>query len=132
MRAGSRFRRCWFFAFEMPFSRLRHAFAMPSDRLRGRSCKALGLSNLRSDSPLDCAHLGGSYLDPIGASNSSSTLGSSGVSNVVRANSVRGLLFHTGSGEAPVSVAHCCLERSDHQLKTNVTCSTSNRGYCCA
>ena len=105
MRADSWFRRYWFFAFPTPFFRLRLVFATPSDRLRNRSCKALGLSNLRSDSPLDSTHVEGSYLDPVGASDGSSRFGSLGVSNVVRANSVVGLLFHTdSSGQAPFGI----------------------------
>ena len=82
MRAGSRFRRYWFFAFRLPSFRLRHVFATPSDRLRDRACKAPGLSNLRSDSPLDSSHVGSSYLDRVGASDDSSTSGSLGVSAV--------------------------------------------------
>lgn len=66
MRAGSRFRWYWLFAFPLPFCRLRHVFGTPSDRLRDRSCKALGLSNLRSDSPLDFTYVGRSYLGPFG------------------------------------------------------------------
>jgi hypothetical protein len=53
MRADSWFRRHCLFAFALPFFRLRQVFAPPSDRLRDRSGNALGLSNLRSDSPLD-------------------------------------------------------------------------------
>ena len=83
MRAAPWFRRYWFFAFPLPFFRLRHVFATPSDRLRDRSGKALGLSNLRSDSPLDPGYVERSYLDSIGASNGYSTLGSLGVSYVV-------------------------------------------------
>ena len=72
MRAGSWFPRYWCFAFPLPFFRLRRVFATPSDRLRDRSGKAPGLSNLRSDSPLDSVHVGGSYLVPVGASNGTS------------------------------------------------------------
>ena len=73
MSADSWFRRC-FFAFTMPFFRLRRVFATPSACLRDRSGKALGLSNLRSDSPLDSVDVGRSYLDPIGVSSGSRTL----------------------------------------------------------
>jgi hypothetical protein len=97
MRADSWFRRYYSFAFPLPFFGLRYVFATPSDRLRDRPGKALGLSNLGSDSPLDCVHVGCSYLDAIGASNGSSTFGSLGVSYVVLANGVLGLLFDTDS-----------------------------------
>jgi len=93
MRADSWFRRHWFLAFPLPFFPLRNVFATPSDRLRDRSGKTLGLSNLLSDSPLDSVHVGRSYLDLIGASDGSTTSGSLGVSYVVAANGVRGLLF---------------------------------------
>ena len=50
MRADSWFRRYWYFAFPLPFFRLRFVFATPADRLRERPGKALGISNLRFDS----------------------------------------------------------------------------------
>ena len=107
MTAGSRFRRHRFFAFAMPSFRLRHVFATPSDRLRRVSCNVLGLSNLGSDSPLDFAHFGQWYLDWIGVLRGSSTLGSVGVSTVVRPNGVAaGLLLHVGSsGQAVIGRA---------------------------
>lgn len=123
MRAGSRFQPCWFFAFLMPFSRLRHVFVTPSARLRGRSSKAPGRSNLRSDSPLDSAYFGRWYLDSIGALNASGTLGLLAASVVVRANGVRGLLLDiASSGQAPVQdpVACCGLERRNNHLGVNV------------
>lgn len=134
MRAGPRSRRCWFFAFPLPSFRLRHVFATRSDRLRGRSCKAPGFSNLRSDSPLDSIHVERLYLDPVGASDGSSTSGSLGVSNVVRASSVVGLLFHTDSfGQALVldPVLRCRPERRDDQVSINVGSPTTshNRAY---
>jgi hypothetical protein len=98
--------------------RLRYVFATPSDRLRDRSGKALGLSKLRSDSPLDSVHVGRSYLDPIQALNGSSTLGSLGVSYVVLANGVLGVLFDTDSSAQALvldRIVHC-RERWDNQL----------------
>ncbi len=65
MRAGSQLRRPHIFAFPRPFSRLRHAFVTPSDPRRGRSCKSLRARYLLSDSPLDFATLGCSYLEPV-------------------------------------------------------------------
>ena len=124
MRAGSGFQRGWFFAFPMPLFRLRHVFATSSYRLRGRLCNALGLSNLRSDSPLDSALSGLSYLDSIGALNASSALGSLAVSTVLRANGVAGQLFQTASsGQAPLHghIADSCLECWDNQLTIKVT-----------
>ena len=127
MRADSWFRRYWFFRFPLPFFRLRYVFATPSDRLRDRSGKALGLSNFRSDSPRDPGYVERSYLDSIGASNgsrsSSSTLGSLGVSYVVPANGVPGLLFDTDSSAKALvldRIVHGCPERWDNQLSTNV------------
>jgi hypothetical protein len=130
MRVDSWFRRHWFFAFPLPFFRLRHVFGTPSARLRDRSGKALGLSNLRSDSPLDSVPVGASYLDSVGASNSSGTLGSVSASYFVLANGVLliGLLFDTDSAaQAPVEdhIVHCRLERRDNrrsesQARTNV------------
>lgn len=122
MRAGSRIQRCWFFAFLMPFSRLRHDFVTPSARLRGRSSKALGPSNLRSDSPLDSAHFGPWHLDSIGVLNVSGTFGLLAACVVVCVNAVRGpLLDVASSGQAPVHdpVACCGLERRDNQLRLN-------------
>ena len=132
MRVGSRFRRYRFLAFALPFFRLRYVFATPSDRLRDRSGKAPGLSNLRSDSPLDSFHVGRSYLDRIG-SNGSSTLGSLGVSYVVLANGVLGLLFDTDSSAQALvldRIVDCRPERWDNQLSTHVGSTTShNRAY---
>jgi hypothetical protein len=125
MRVDSWFRRHWFFAFPLPFFRLRHVFGTPSARLRDRSGKALGLSNLRSDSPLDFVDIGRSYLGYVAASNSYSTSGSLGGSYVVLANGVPGLLFDTdSSGQALVldRKVHCRPERSecwDNQPSTN-------------
>jgi len=127
VRAGSRFRRYWFFAFALPFFRLRYVFATPSDRLRDRSGKALGLSNLRSDSPLHSVHIGCSYLDLIGASSGSGTLGLLSVSYVVLANGVLGLLFDTYSSEHSSTqarlldrIVHSGPERWGYQLSINV------------
>ena len=123
MRADSWFRQYWFFAFPLPFFPLRYVFATPSDRLRDRSRKAFGLSNLRSDSPLDSVHVGRSYLDPIGASNGSGTLGSLSVSHVVVANGLLGLLFDTDSSAQALvldGIVHSRPERWDNQLSTNV------------
>lgn len=129
MRAGSRSQRCWFFAFPMSFFRLRHVFATSSYRLRGRLCNALGLSNLRSDSPLDSAVIGLSYLDSIGALNASRALGSLGVSTVLRANGVGGQLFQTASsGQAPLQghITDSCLECWDNQLTIKALCMISH------
>ena len=127
------FLRYCFFAFRLPFFRLRHVFGTPSDRLRDRSCKTLGLSNLRSDSPLDFGQVGRSYLDRIRASNGSGTLGSLSVSQVVLANGVPELLFDTeSSAQALVldRIVHCRPEHWDNQLSTNVGSTTShNRDY---
>ncbi len=123
MRTGFRFRQHLFCAFRMPSFRLRPAFVTPSARLRGRSSKALELSNLRSDCPLDSAHFGRCYLESSGALNTSRTLGSLAASAVVRANSVRGLLFDVASsGQARVEdpIARRGLERRDKQLNVNV------------
>lgn len=65
MRAGSQLRRSHIFAFPKPFSRLRHAFVTPSDRLRGGSCKSLRARYLLSDFPLAFATLGWSYVELI-------------------------------------------------------------------
>lgn len=124
MRTRFRFREHLFCAFPMPSFRLRYVFVTPSARLRGRSSNALGLSNLRSDSPLDSAHFGRWYLDCIGALNTSSTLGSLAASSVVRANAVRGLLFDVASsGQAPAAdpIAPCDVERGDNQLSMKGT-----------
>ena len=128
MSADSWFRRYWFLAFALPFFRLRHVFATPSDRLRDRSGKVPGLSNLRSDSPLDSAYVARSYLDSVGASHGSSRSGSLSVSYVVLAMGVLGLLFDTdASAQAPVQdrLVQCRPERwdnrrSDNQTSTNV------------
>ena len=123
MRADSCFRRYGFFRFPLPFFRLRYVFATRSDRLRDRSRKARGLSNLRSDSPLDSVAVGRSYLDPMGASHGSSTLGSLGVSYVVFANGVLGVLFDTDSSAQALvldCIVDCRPERWDNQLSTNV------------
>jgi hypothetical protein len=125
MKVGSRFRRYWLFAFALPFFRLRYVFATPSDRLRDRSGKALGLSNLRSDSPLHSVHIGCSYLHFIGASSGSGTLGLLSVSNVALANGVLGLLFDTDSSEHSSTqalfldrIVHSRPERWGYQLST--------------
>jgi hypothetical protein len=105
MSVDSWFRRYCFFAFfPLPFFRLRHVFGTPSDRLRDRSGKAVRLSNLRSDSPLNFVHVGRSYLYSVGVSNGSSTSGSLSVSYVVLANGALGCYRYrfirasTGSG----------------------------------
>lgn len=127
MRVGFRFRQYWFFAFLLPFFRLRHVFATPSDRLRDRPRKALELSKLRSDSPLHSVHIGCSYLDPIGASSVSGTLGSLSVSYAVLANGVLALLFDTYSSEHSSTqallldrIVHSRSRRWDYQLSTDV------------
>ncbi len=123
MRTGFRFRQHLFCAFPMPSFRLRHVFVTPSARLRDRFSKALGLNNLRSDSPLDFAHFGCWYLDSIGGLNASSTLGSLAAPAVVGTNGARGLLFDVASsGQTQVQdpVARCGLERGDKQLTVNV------------
>ena len=137
MRADSWFQRHLLFAFALPFFRLRYVFATPSDRLRHRPGKALGISNLRSDSPLDFVDIGRSYLDPIGASNGSSTLGSLGVSYVVirKMESCDCCSIPTHPRKHWFWIASCnCRpehpERWDNQLSTNVGSTTShNRDY---
>jgi hypothetical protein len=133
MRADVWFRQYWSFAFPLPFFRLRYVFATPSDHLRDRPGKALGLRKLRSDSPLDSVHVGRSYLGAIGASNGSGTLGSLSVSDVVLANSLLGLLFDTDSSAQALvldRIVDCRPERWDNQLSTNAGSTTShNRSY---
>lgn len=124
MRAGFRFRQHLSCAFPMPSFRLRHAFVTPSSGLRGSSSNVLGISNLRSDSPVDSTHLGRSYLDSIGGLNTSSTLGSLAASGVGRANAVRGLLFEVASSgqvPAPDPIARRGVEPRDNQLSINGT-----------
>lgn len=122
MRTGSRFRRYLFLVSPMPSFRLRHVLVTPSARLRARSSKALGFSNLLCDFPLDSGHFGCCYLNSTGALNSSSTLASLAAFGVVRLNSVRGLLLDVASsGQATPHdrIARCCLERRDNQLTVN-------------
>lgn len=123
MRTGFRFRQHLFCAFPMPCFRLRHVFVTPSARLRDRSSKALGLSNLRSDLRLDSANFGRWYLDSIGGLTASSMLGSLAAPAVVGTSGARGLLFDVASsGQTQVQdpVARCGRERGDEQLSVNV------------
>lgn len=94
MTVRSEFRRSHLFAFAMPCSGLRHAFVAPSDRLRGRSCKALCLSYLRSDSPLDFILVGSRYCSCSGASRGSPALIRLRGSTVARAAGASEVVLH--------------------------------------
>lgn len=136
MRTGCRYRWCWFSAFGAPFSRLRHVFAMSSDCLRGRCCKALGLINLCSDYPLDSGHCRRWHLDSVGGTNATSRSRSRALPNVVRAKDALELVVDIAlAGRAPDQdpAGRHGLEHTGDQLKTNITlmvAHTTNHAVC--
>jgi hypothetical protein len=124
-----RYRHYWLFAFAMPFSRLRHAFATPSACLRDRSCKAFGLSNLCSDYPLNCGHGRRWYLASSAGLNAANGSSSPVLSDVARARDLPGLLLDiTFPGRVRVQypMARCGLNHQHNELNTSVDLTISD------